>query len=41
MNHIDKIIDTIMETVTNSLFIAIICFGMPYFFYVLAQFLRG
>ncbi|MBB3907993.1 hypothetical protein GGQ95_002320 [Anoxybacillus rupiensis] len=39
MNKMDEIIDHVMETVTNSLFLAIVCLGIPYFFYILIQFL--
>lgn len=40
MNKVDEIIDNVMESVTNSMFILIVCLGIPYFFYLLLQFLR-
>lgn len=41
MNKVDERIDNAMESITNGMFIIIVCLGMPYFFYLLVQFLRG
>jgi hypothetical protein len=40
MNKVDESIDNVMELVTNIMFIIIVFFGIPYFFYLLVQFLR-
>lgn len=39
MNKVDEIIDNVMECITNGMFLMIVLFGVPYFFYVIAQFL--